>query len=62
MPKPVHDMVEKMLANESFYPDKSEEDRESTAWAIAYSKFNKRKKSKKKAFNLKEYRTAQKPD
>ena len=55
-------MVEKMLANESFYPDKSEEDRESTAWAIAYSKFNKRKKSKKKAFNLKEYRTAQKSD
>ena len=59
MPKPVHDMVEKMLANESFYPDKSEEDRESTAWAIAYSKFNKRKK---KSFNMKEYRTAQKPD
>lgn len=59
MPKPVHDMVEKMLKNESFYPDKSEEDRESTAWAIAYSKFNKRKK---KSFNMKEYRTAQKPD
>ena len=59
MPKPVHDMVKKMLANESFYPDKSEEDRESTAWAIAYSKFNKRKK---KSFNMKEYRTAQKPD
>ena len=59
MPKPVHDMVEKMLENKSFYPDKSEEDRESTAWAIAYSKFNKRKK---KSFNLKEYRTAQKPD
>ena len=52
-------MVEKMLENKSFYPDKSEEDRESTAWAIAYSKFNKRKK---KSFNLKEYRTAQKPD
>jgi hypothetical protein len=59
MPKPVHDMVGKMLENESFYPDKSEEDRESTAWAIAYSKFNKRKK---KSFNMKEYRTAQKPD
>ncbi len=52
-------MVGKMLENESFYPDKSEEDRESTAWAIAYSKFNKRKK---KSFNMKEYRTAQKPD
>ena len=44
MPKPVHDMVDKMLADESFYPNKSKEDRESTAWAIAYSKYNKRKK------------------
>jgi hypothetical protein len=44
MPKPVHDMVDKMLADKSFYPNKSKEDRESTAWAIAYSKYNKRKK------------------
>ena len=44
MPKPVHDMVDKMLADESFYPNKSKEDRESTAWAIAYSKYNKRQK------------------
>jgi len=44
MPKPVHDMVDKMLSDESFYPKKSKEDRESTAWAIAYSKYNKRKK------------------
>jgi hypothetical protein len=44
MPKPVHDMVDKMLADKSFYPKKSKEDRESTAWAIAYSKYNKRKK------------------
>ncbi len=44
MPKPVHDMVDKMLADESFYPNKSKEDRESTAWAIAYSKYKKRKK------------------
>jgi len=58
MPKPVHDMVEKMLANDSFYPEKSEEDRESAAWAIAYSKFNKKKKS----FNMKEYRSPKKPD
>jgi hypothetical protein len=33
-----------MLADKSFYPKKSKEDRESTAWAIAYSKCNKRKK------------------
>jgi len=44
MPKPVDDMVDKMLSDKSFYPKKSKEDRESTAWAIAYSKYNKRKK------------------
>jgi hypothetical protein len=44
MSKQVHDMVDKMLTDESFYPKKSKEDRESTAWAIAYSKYNKRKK------------------
>ena len=44
MPKPVHDMVDKMLADESFYPEKSKKAREATAWAIAYSKYKKRKK------------------
>jgi len=44
MPKPVDDMVDKMLSDKSFYPKKSKEDRESTALAIAYSKYNKRKK------------------
>ena len=43
MPKPVDDMVDKMLSDKSFYPKKSKEDRESTAWAIAL-KYNKRKK------------------
>lgn len=62
MPKPVDDLVDKLLDNPDFYPEKSKEDKESTAWAIAYSNFNKRKKRKKKAFNMKEYRTAQKPD
>lgn len=51
-------MVEKMLANDSFYPEKSEEDRKSTAWAIAYSDYNKNKKRKSNSFNMKEYRTA----
>jgi len=45
MPKPVDDMVDSMLADKSFYPEKSKDDRESTAWAIAYSQYNKRKKS-----------------
>ena len=44
MPKPVDDMVDKMLADKSFYPKKTKEAREATAWAIAYSKYNKRKK------------------
>jgi hypothetical protein len=47
MPKPVHDMVDSMLADKSFYPEKSKDDRESTAWAIAYSQYNKRRKKKK---------------
>ena len=47
MPKPVHDLVDKLLDNPDFYPKKSKEDRESTAWAIAYSDYNKNKKKKK---------------
>jgi hypothetical protein len=47
MPKPVDDMVDSMLADKSFYPEKSKDDRESTAWAIAYSQYNKRRKKKK---------------
>lgn len=62
MPKPVDDLVKTLLDDPDFYPKKKKEDRESTAWAIAYSQYNKRKKRKKKSFNLKEYRTAQKPD
>ena len=48
MPKPVDDLVDKLLDNPDFYPEKSKEDKESTAWAIAYSNFNKRKKKMKK--------------
>jgi hypothetical protein len=47
MPKPVDDMVDSMLADKSFYPKKSKDDRESTAWAIAYSQYNKSRKNKK---------------
>ncbi len=50
MPKPVHDMVEKMLADKSFYPDKSKDDRESAAWGIAYKQYNKRKKRNTKSY------------
>jgi hypothetical protein len=43
-----------------FYPEKSEKEKDAVAWAIAWSKHNKSKK--KKAFNLQEYRIAQKAD
>jgi len=52
MPKVVHDLVEKLLADPDFYPEKSEKEQEAIAWAIAYSKHNKmkgRKKRKSKA-------------
>ncbi len=58
MPKPVDDLVKTLLDDPDFYPKKGKDDRESTAWAIAYSQYNKNKKS----FNMKDYRTAQKPD
>lgn len=61
MPKPVDDLVQTLLDDPKFYPEKDKDDRESTAWAIAYSQYNK-KKQKKKSFNMKEYRTAEKPD
>ena len=57
MPKPVDDLVKTLLDDPDFYPKKGKDDRESTAWAIAYSKYNKSKKSKK-SFNMKDYRTA----
>ncbi len=62
MPKPVEDLVETLLDDPDFYPEKDTDDRKSTAWAIAYSQYNKRKKRKKKSFNMIEHRLAQKPD
>lgn len=44
MPKAVHDAAEKMVADKSFYPDKSEEERKSIAWAIATKNYKKKKK------------------
>ena len=49
MPKPVHDMVNKMLADPSFYPEKSEKQQKAVAWAIAWSQYKKKKKRKKKS-------------
>jgi hypothetical protein len=48
MPKEVHDLVDKLLADPDFYPNKSEKEQKAIAWAIAYSKKGK-KSNKKKA-------------
>jgi hypothetical protein len=49
MPKEVHDLVDKLLADPDFYPKKSKKEQEAIAWAIAYSKKGKGDKKKKKA-------------
>lgn len=49
MPKPVHDMVNKMLDNPDFYPEKSEKQQKAIAWATAWSQYKKKKKRKKKS-------------
>jgi len=46
MPKPVHDMVNKMLANPDFYPEKTEKQQEAIAWATAWSQYKKKRKKK----------------
>ena len=43
MPKKVHDMVNEMLANPDFYPEKSKKQQEAIAWATAWSKYKKKK-------------------
>jgi hypothetical protein len=47
MPKPVHDMVNKMLEDPKFYPEKSKKQQEAIAWATAWSQYKRRKKKKK---------------
>ena len=47
MPKPVEDLVETLLEDPKFYPEKDKDDRKSTARAIAYSQYNKRKNVRK---------------
>jgi hypothetical protein len=47
MPKEVHKLVDKLLADPDFYPKKSQKEQEAIAWAIAYSKHNKKRKRKK---------------
>lgn len=60
MPAPVDKLHDELMNDSDFYPEKSDKQKDAIAWAIAWSKHNKGKK--KKAFNLQEYRTAQKAD
>lgn len=55
MPKPVDDLVETLLKNPDFYPEKSEKEQKSIAFAIAWKQYNnskKKKKSKKKSSEI----------
>jgi hypothetical protein len=49
MPKKLHDKVNELLKNDSFYPEKSEKEREDLAWPIATNIL------KESSFNFKNY-------
>lgn len=53
MPKKIHDKVDELLSSDSFYPDKSEKEREELAWPIATNIV------KESSFNLKRFTYAQ---
>jgi hypothetical protein len=53
MPKELHDKVNELLKNDSFYPEKSKKEREDLAWPIATNIL------KESSFNFKNYRLAQ---
>ncbi len=53
MPKKLHDKVNELLESDSFYPEKSEKEREELAWPIATNIL------KESSFNFKNYRLAQ---
>ena len=51
MPKPVDDLVETLLKNPDFYPEKSEDEQKSIAFAIAWKQYNKSKKKSSEIMN-----------
>ena len=59
MPKPVHDMVNKMLASPDFYPEKSEKQQKAIAWATAWSQYKKKKRKKKSDYGFGNERLAE---
>ena len=48
MPKKVDEIHDALIADPNFYPEKSDKQKESIAWAIAWSKFKKKSKKRKK--------------
>ena len=56
MPKKIHDKVDDLLSSDSFYPEKSEKEREELAWPIATNIV------KESSFNLKRFTYAQAED
>ena len=48
MPKSVDDLVETLLSNPDFYPNKSEKEQKAIAFAIAWKQYNKSSKKKRK--------------
>lgn len=56
MPKFVDDLVEELLSDPKFYPEKSEKAQKATAYAIAWSQYNKSKKKKKTKKKASEYK------
>ena len=52
MPKPVDDLVETLLKNPDFYPEKSEDEQKAIAFGIAWEQYNKTKKKKKKSSEI----------
>jgi cation transport regulator ChaB len=48
MPKPVDYLVETLLSNPDFYPNKSEKEQKAIAFAIAWKQYNKSSKKKRK--------------
>jgi len=62
MPKFVEDLVEKLLSDKDFYPNKSEKEQKAIAYAIAYKKLKLKKSKKPKktvSNNLNQIKTAQ---
>ena len=48
MPKSVDDLVETLLSDPDFYPNKSEKEQKAIAFAIAWKQYNKSSKKKRK--------------